>query len=732
MQKIISRLVSGLRLRLLLLVLLACAPLVGLTLHNASEERRELVKEWKQCSKEMMQLAAREEERVIGQTRQLLLAMAESAPVRADNRRDSKKLLDDLFGSYPRYVNLGVIKTNGTVLVSARPMLDSANLTNRAFFLRAISKRSFAIGEFPDAYPHGKPTVTFGYPVFGSTGEVQAVVFATLDLDWVSRFESVLPTRLPQGATWSEIDRSGKILVHYPAPEKWIGQPFPEKKLLKKVFSEDHGVVEEMSLEGVPGFYAFTAMRSQLVPDDVVTILGSIPKQALFAEADQRLSDSLTGLGIAAAGAFALGWIGSYLLVLRPVRTLVRSSAQLATGDFSTRTGMSHNGDELGQLTRSFDQMAQALEEREADRRRAEKELRQSEERFRALVQNSTDVIGITDAKGTIIYRSPSLQSNLGYEESEVLGKSIAQFVWPEDLERAQMRLAELVKSPGSSQWDEYRLRHRDGSCRFIECTTSNHLNDPAIGGIVFNYRDITKRKQTEAKLEESRQRLQILSRRLLEVQESERRHIALELHDEIGQALTVAEMNLQVALQTPGAEAMPRLKESLDAVERVLEQVRNLALNLRPAMLDDLGLETALVWLTNRQSELAGLKGEVHADALEHRLDPVIETECFRVAQEALTNVVRHAQAKNVTVELRKEGGQLHLRVRDDGTGFNLATVRGKAVQGASLGLLSMEERAVLAGGGLELASTLEKGTDVHAWFPLKWKMPPSESQES
>jgi signal transduction histidine kinase len=103
--------------------------------------------------------------------------------------------------------------------------------------------------------------------------------------------------------------------------------------------------------------------------------------------------------------------------------------------------------------------------------------------------------------------------------------------------------------------------------------------------------------------------------------------------------------------------------------------------------------------------------------------MDPVIETECFRVAQEALTNVVRHAQARRVALELQKSNGHLHLRVRDDGVGFDVPALRQQAVRGASLGLLSMEERASLAGGGLEFISAKGKGTEVHAWFPLKWR---------
>jgi signal transduction histidine kinase len=157
---------------------------------------------------------------------------------------------------------------------------------------------------------------------------------------------------------------------------------------------------------------------------------------------------------------------------------------------------------------------------------------------------------------------------------------------------------------------------------------------------------------------------------------------------------------------------------------------VHDISLDLRPSMLDDLGLEPALRWYTERQAGLVELKVKFHADRLEQRLDSVIETECFRVAQEALTNVVRHAQAKAVMVELRKQDGQLHLRVRDDGIGFEVVAIRDKAVRGASLGLLSMEERAALAGGGLEFKSSPGQGTEVHAWFPLKWQTPPSESE--
>jgi PAS domain S-box-containing protein len=730
MRKIFNRLVSGLRLRLLVLVLLASAPLVGMTLHTASEERQRLVQEWNERSQEMTEMAAREEGRVIGQTRQFLLALAESAPVHSGSRRGCQKLLDELFGSYPRYVNLGVVGSNGMVLASVYPMMGPASQTNRQFFRRALATRAFAFGDFPDAHSAGKPTINFGYPAFDSGGQVQAVVFAVLDLDWVNRFESALPAQLPKGATWTEIDRAGKILARYPAPEKWIGRPFPEESLLKTVFGQDQGVVETVSSNGIPGYHAFVVRHSQLFRDDVAALLSSIPRQALFAEADRRLAENLAGLGMAACMAFGLGWIGSYLLVLRPVRTLVKSSARLATGDLSTRTGLAPRGDELGQLTRTFDQMAQSLEHRETERQSAGEALKASEMRYRRLFETAQDGILILNAEtGQIDDVNPFLTDLLGYTREQLLGNKLWEIGPFKDTKASKAEFREL-QHEDYVRYEDLPLETSAGKSINVEFVSNVYQVN---GGRVVqcNIRNITERKQAEAKRKEYSRKLQVLSRRLVEAQETERRNIARELHDEIGQALTVMQLNLQAMLLSPGTEVVtPRLNETLEVVGRVLEQVHDISLDLRPSILDDLGLAPALRWYTERQAALVELKAGFHADPLEQRLDLMIETECFRVAQEALTNVVRHAQAKNVTVELRKEAGQLHLRVRDDGIGFEVAAVREKAVRGASLGLLSMEERAALADGGLEFTSAPGRGTEIHAWFPLKWQIPPSESK--
>lgn len=216
-----------------------------------------------------------------------------------------------------------------------------------------------------------------------------------------------------------------------------------------------------------------------------------------------------------------------------------------------------------------------------------------------------------------------------------------------------------------------------------------------------------------------SRERLRTLSRRLLTAEEKERRRLAVELHDDLGQLLTAAKINLESAQRTPQRGGMPcHVADALGCVDQAMQRVRDLALDLRPAVLDDLGLAAALRWYVDRFAQKARIGTHVSIDTVT-ALDPAIETACFRLAQEALTNVARHAQARHVWFDMHRLGATIELNVRDDGVGFDVAEARARAHGGASLGLLGMEERATLMGGDLEVISTPGEGTTVRAHFP-------------
>ncbi|MFZ6031116.1 MAG: response regulator [Chloroflexota bacterium] len=214
---------------------------------------------------------------------------------------------------------------------------------------------------------------------------------------------------------------------------------------------------------------------------------------------------------------------------------------------------------------------------------------------------------------------------------------------------------------------------------------------------------------------------LQVLSRRLLEVQETERRYIARELHDEIGQELTAAKLSLQAIRNLPAAAALSeRLQECDQIIQLALKRVRDISLDLHPAVLDDLGLLPALRWFVDRESQWNEFNAQIVADNLPERLPAQIELVCFRVVQEALTNVSRHARARDVKVELWQRGKELHLIVRDNGIGFYPAEVLAKSMKTDSLGLLGMQERIMLAGGTIEIDSAPGRGCEIHARLPL------------
>ena len=350
-------------------------------------------------------------------------------------------------------------------------------------------------------------------------------------------------------------------------------------------------------------------------------------------------------------------------------------------------------------------------------------ERRKLETRYRRLFETAQDGILILDAiTGRITDVNPYLAEMLGFSIDEIIGKTVADLSPQQDIKAQRMAWEQLQKN-GYIRHENLPLAAKDGRQVDVEFVC-NMYQAGGLKVIQCNIRNIVERKEAELRREEYSRKLQVLSRQLVEAQETERRLIARELHDEIGQSLTVAQLNLQATLQSPAVNGLaPRLQESLEAVDQVLHQIQNISLNLRPTMLDDLGLEPALKWLANRQAALAEIKVGIEVAPLAMRLDKVIETECFRIAQEALTNVVRHSRATSIALQLSEENAQLHLRVRDDGRGFDVPAVWKQAINGRSLGLLSMEERAVLAGGGLEYISAPGQGTEVHAWFPLKWQ---------
>lgn len=215
--------------------------------------------------------------------------------------------------------------------------------------------------------------------------------------------------------------------------------------------------------------------------------------------------------------------------------------------------------------------------------------------------------------------------------------------------------------------------------------------------------------------------RLRRLALRLLDIQEAERRRIAADLHDDVGQLLTALKLTLSMVDPGKGNSGTGEaVREARELTATLIERVRDLTLDLRPSMLDDLGLKETLEWYLERAARHAGLRLELDLRGLDEPFHPRVENACFRVIQEAVSNVSNHAGAQSLAIGVRRSGATLDLEIRDDGRGFEVDAGMRRSREGYTAGLAGMEERLELLGGVLGIESGGGHGTRISASLPL------------
>jgi signal transduction histidine kinase len=260
----------------------------------------------------------------------------------------------------------------------------------------------------------------------------------------------------------------------------------------------------------------------------------------------------------------------------------------------------------------------------------------------------------------------------------------------------------------------EYQLPRRTGT-RW-EMIRAEPLEDSEHGAVV-SVEDITPRMLTHLALHDANERLKDVSRRILTVQEEERRAVALELHDDIGQILAA----LKIALHNVASNhEVPGLANCLAITNETLEKLRRLSYSLRPPQLDQFGLEGALRGLADLQTQATGIAVECRFSGLDRRPHAAVEGACYRIAQEALNNASRHGKATQVVIDVKMQERLIRLAIRDDGRGFDEEEARERSLRIGSLGLIGMMERAELAGGSLKIRSVKGAGTTVSVTFPM------------
>ena len=352
-----------------------------------------------------------------------------------------------------------------------------------------------------------------------------------------------------------------------------------------------------------------------------------------------------------------------------------------------------------------------------------ESRLRRIEQSFGAAIKSIGDGVIAADQRGAVTFLNPVAESLTGWRFSEAQGHPLDE-VFP--VPSSARDPAEW--NPGTAARTALRrqtsLVARDGTLRPIECTAAPIRNETGevIGQIVV-FRDISERRQREEELNRSRDQLRLLAAHLQGVREDERTRIAREVHDQLGQMLTglrmdVAWIEKQVeTLDDKNARAPlgSKLTSMFTLLDEMVKSVRRIAGELRPGVLDDLGLVPALEWQAREWQERTGIECAVSSEPGVVQIAREPGTALFRIFQETLTNIARHAGASKVAARLRAEAGSIILEVHDDGRGVTAEEVRNSK----SLGLLGMRERAMMLGGEFRIVGEPARGTTVTVRIP-------------
>ncbi|MDP2046613.1 MAG: PAS domain S-box protein [Deltaproteobacteria bacterium] len=491
---------TTLRFRLILLVFLAVLPALGVILYSGLEQRRMAANAAKKNVLDLVTRASLYQERVVEGVRQMLFTLAELPAVRKQDGAVASAVFARILEKQKIYGNISAINLQGMPFASALPQPPRTQL-GRSHFDQALKTRDFAIGEYGIGRASGKPTIHFACPIIAH-GVVQGVVSASIVLDYLNTL--VTRTELPAGAMLTIIDRDGTILARYPQ-EQWVGKRMPEVEIIKIVLAQKEGIAEAVGIDGVHCLFAFTPLG---VGSHDLLVYAGVPLKTVYAEAHRVLTRNLLALGGAGLLALVAAWLLGQFFLIGRTQTLVNQAQQFAGGDLRVRSGLSYDDGEFGQLAKSFDEMAATLQQRQEN-------LRESEEKYRTLVEQLPAIIFTIapDEARTLLYISPPAEGLLGVSPAEYLADPPLwkSQVHPDDRGRVQAEI-EASFATRTPLVDEIRMQSRSGALLWFH-TEARPVPDPSgqplyLQGVMI---DITARKRVEEALEASEFRYRTL-----------------------------------------------------------------------------------------------------------------------------------------------------------------------------------------------------------------------------
>jgi PAS domain S-box-containing protein len=483
----------SLRARLMALVLLALLPAFALIIYNTLTDYRKATEEAKNTAQRLAWIAAQHHEQMIDDAYELVTLLTR-LPLLVLGPQACQNLMTNLPDPYPEFASVVVLNQRGTVLCATRPKQSGMNYSDRRWFQEVVGSRKFIASESLIGRMNTEPNVVFAAPMLDGNGAVQAVVGLAVNLDWVNRLSA--RTQVPAGSTFTLLDARGIVLARQPEAE-WIGASYPKPELVRAILRQKGaGTMETVQPDGAEHLYAFHPLGGGQGERSWYLAVG-IPKAAAYREMRAMMTQNLLFMGLVAVLVLATAWWGSKALVLRPIRALADTSAKLGKGDLSARTGMGRRRDEIGRLAGAFDDMAEAIQARESDRRGAE----QIRAQLAAIVESSSDAIISRTLDGFVTSWNKGAERLFGYRADEMIGTSILRLIPDGEMTAALDNFARIKNGERINSYEAVRL-HKSGAAIDVSVTTSPIIDERgmAIGASSIT-RDISARKRAENEL---------------------------------------------------------------------------------------------------------------------------------------------------------------------------------------------------------------------------------------
>jgi len=371
---------------------------------------------------------------------------------------------------------------------------------------------------------------------------------------------------------------------------------------------------------------------------------------------------------------------------------------------------------ELATLKKSFAD----LKKSETKLKKLEKSHRDRGIGYKSIFDSATDAFLIFDLNGEIVQANPQARNMHGYPHEEIIGLTGKDIVHPEDYHLFEQFLRD-IKTKGEFQTKSVDVR-KDGT-PFVAEVKGTEFVYKGKKHLLAIVRDITDRKLIETNLRKSEEKLRSLSSQLLRSREKERKRISRGLHDELGHSVSLLKLRLrsiEKKLLKEQIELKKDCEDLRDYIDNLIEDVRRLSEDLSPSILDNLGLSAALEWLIDRFTRHYNIKVSIDLEEIDHLFSPEAKINIFRLIQESLTNIAKHAQASHMEVVIKRKNDTVFFLVKDNGKGFDIRHPEIKNSTEKGWGLTIMDERLKMLGGSLEIMSKKGEGTRINFSIPI------------